>query len=60
MHYLPNPDNNIAYRVENLSKYISGAELTDEEREIIAPAPEKDLIDPVEFDIGIFEEKEMK
>lgn len=57
MHYLPNPEDNIAYRVEDLSKYISGAELTDEEREIIAPEPDNDFIDPEAFDIGIFEEK---
>lgn len=60
MHYLPNPDDNIAYEVENLSKYISGAELTDFEREIIAPDKDKDLIDPAAFDIEIEEEKKSK
>ena len=60
MHYLPNPDDNIAYRIENLSKYISGAELTDDEREIIAPDPDSDVIDPAAFDIGIFEDEESK
>ncbi|MDY0410169.1 hypothetical protein ACFFIS_15480 [Virgibacillus soli] len=56
-HFLPNPGNNIAYRVENLSKYISGAELTSEEREIIAPVSDFDVIDPAAFDIGIIEEE---
>lgn len=46
MHDLPNPDDNIAYRIEDLSKYISGAELTDGERKIIAPEIDSDLIDP--------------
>ncbi|WP_051359378.1 hypothetical protein [Paucisalibacillus globulus] len=58
MHYLPNPENNIAYEVANLSEYVSGAELTDEEREVIAPDQESDIIDPAEFDIGIFKEEE--
>lgn len=60
MHYLPNPDDNIAYKVEDLSKYVSGAELTDDEREVIAPEPDSDLIDPAAFDIGIFEDEERK
>lgn len=60
MHYLPNPANNIAYEVEDLSLYISGAELTDEEREVIAPELVDDLVDPEAFDIGIFEEEERK
>ncbi|WP_067843097.1 spr1630 family ClpXP-sensitive toxin [Amphibacillus sediminis] len=55
MHYLPNPENNIAYRIEDLSKYISGSELTDQEREIIAPEQDSDIIDPAAYDIGIFE-----
>src|SRR5690625_1382190 len=58
MHYVPNPADNIAYRIEDLSDYISGAELTDEEREIVAPAPGSDITDPEAFDIGIFDEKE--
>lgn len=37
LHYLPNPENNIAYKIEDLSGYISGSELTNEEREVIAP-----------------------
>src|SRR5699024_12712050 len=60
MHYLPNPINNIAYKIEDLSKYILGAELSDEEREIIAPEQGHDILDPTEFDIGIFEETEKK
>lgn len=60
MHYLPNPKDNIAYQVADLSKYILDAELTDEEREIIAPEQGHDILDPTEFDIGIFEEREEK
>ena len=59
IHYLPNPNDNIAYEIENLSDYISGAELTDEERDIIAPELDNDdIMDPAAFDIGIFEEDE--
>lgn len=58
MHYLPNPADNIAYEVENLSDHISGAKLTDEEREVIAPELVEDLIAPEAFDIGIFDEEE--
>ncbi|WP_407269421.1 hypothetical protein [Radiobacillus sp. PE A8.2] len=58
MHYLPNPANNIAYRIENLSEYISNSELTDEEREVIAPEQDHGIIDPAAFDIGIFEDKD--
>lgn len=58
MHYLPNPENNIAYRIEDLSEYISGSELTNEERDIIAPEQDNGIIDPAAFDIGIFEEEE--
>ena len=60
MHYLPNPTDNIAYKIEDLSNYISGAELSDEEREIIAPEQGHDILDPTDFDIGIFEEEEKK
>lgn len=56
MHYLPNPNNNKAYLIEDLSEYISGSELTDEERDIIAPEQDNDIIDPAAFDIGILEE----
>lgn len=60
MHYLPNPEDNIAYVIEDLSKHISGAELTDEDREVIAPELVDDLVDPAAFDIGIFKEEESK
>lgn len=40
--------------MEDLSKFILGAELSDEEREIIAPEQGHDILDPAEFDIGIF------
>ncbi|WP_152658158.1 hypothetical protein [Oceanobacillus sp. CFH 90083] len=56
MHYLPNPNDNKAYLIEDLSDFISGSELTDEERDIIAPEQDHDIIDPAAFDIGILEE----
>lgn len=56
MHYLPNPADNIAYEIADLTDYISGAELTDEERSIIAPEKD-DLIDPAAFDLSILEEE---
>lgn len=58
IHYLPNPINNIAYKVEDLSNYISGAELSDEEREVIAPEYKHDILDPAAFDIGIYVDDE--
>lgn len=58
IHYLPNPHDNIAYFVENLSDFISGADLTDEDREVIAPDNKEDIMDPVAFDIGILEEEQ--
>lgn len=60
MHYLPNPADNIAYIIEDLSHLISGAELTDEEREVIAPEMAEDIMDPAAFDIGIFDEEEQQ
>lgn len=60
MHYLPNPTNNIAHAVDDLSEYISGAELTDEEREVIAPEQKRGIFDPSAFDIGIYVEDEKK
>src|SRR5699024_6676570 len=60
IHYLPNPMDNIAYKVEDLSDYISGAELTDEQRDVIAPDREESILDPFAFDIGIQEEDEKK
>lgn len=59
MHYLPNPGNNIAYLVEDLSPFISGAELTDEDRSIIAQERD-DVIDPTAFDFGILDEEILK
>lgn len=41
-----------------MSKYISSRELTDEERDIIAPEQYDDIMDPAAFDIGIFEEED--
>jgi hypothetical protein len=58
IHYLPNPDDNIAYVVEDLSYLIAGAELTDDEREIIAPEGYEDILEPAAYDIGIQEEEE--
>lgn len=60
IHYLPNPTNNKAYKIEDLSHYITGAELTNEEREILAPEQDSGIIDPAAFDIGILEEEEEK
>ncbi|MNI60188.1 hypothetical protein D3C73_1153840 [compost metagenome] len=57
-HYLPNPSNNIAYLVEELSNFISGAELTDEDREVIAPELNDDIMDPEAFDIGILDDEQ--
>lgn len=56
-HYMPNPENNIAYLVEDLSSLISGAELTEEDLEIFAPETDEDIMDPAAFDIGIIEEE---
>jgi hypothetical protein len=58
IHYLPNPGDNVAYEVENLSNYISGADLTEEEREVVAPDTNDEIMDPAAFDIGILEEEE--
>jgi hypothetical protein len=58
MHYLPNPDDNIAYLIEDLSSLISGADLTEEDREVIAPEMNEDIMDPAAFDIGILEEEQ--
>ncbi|WP_046227343.1 spr1630 family ClpXP-sensitive toxin [Paenibacillus dauci] len=56
-HYMPNPEDNIAYLVEDLSSLISGAELDDEDLEIFAPEADEDIMDPAAFDIGIIEEE---
>ncbi|MBE0336088.1 MULTISPECIES: spr1630 family ClpXP-sensitive toxin [Paenibacillus] len=58
MHYLPNPNNNIAYLIEDLSNFISGADLTEEDREVVAPEMNEDIMDPAAFDIGILEEEQ--
>jgi len=60
IHYLPNPNDNIAYLVEDLSDFISGATLTEEEREIVAPEMNEDVMDPAAFDIGIYEDDEQQ
>ncbi|CAI8944136.1 Restriction endonuclease [Brevibacillus sp. IT-7CA2] len=57
MHYLPNPNDNIAYLVEDLSDFISGADLTEEDREVVAPEID-DIRDPAAFDIGILDEEQ--
>jgi hypothetical protein len=56
--YIPNSKDNIAYLIEDLSSYINGAELTDDDREIIAPTIGEDYLDPSLFDIGIIEDEE--
>ncbi|OPG99480.1 hypothetical protein B2I21_04550 [Chryseobacterium mucoviscidosis] len=53
-HYLPNPDDNIAYFIEDLSDLISGADLNDDDREVLAPDME-DIVDPAAYDIEILE-----
>ncbi|MCE3198307.1 hypothetical protein [Paenibacillus sonchi] len=40
--------------------YISGADLTDEDREVVAPEPNEDIMDPAAFDIGIFEDEQQQ
>ncbi|EPY05855.1 hypothetical protein PAALTS15_17401 [Paenibacillus alvei TS-15] len=60
MHYLPNPNDNVAYLVEDLSDLISGAELTEEDRDVVAPDMNDEVMDPAAFDIGIFEEEQQK
>ncbi len=45
-------------KIEELSSYISGAELTDEEREVIAPTANDEIIDPAAFDIGTEKQNE--
>lgn len=57
MHYLPNPADNIAYLIEDLSHYISGAELTDQDRSIVSPEHDEAYFDPEIFDLGILEEE---
>lgn len=57
-HYLPNPNDNVAYLVEDLSDFISGAELTEEDRDVVAPEMNDDVMDPAAFDIGIYEEEQ--
>lgn len=57
IHYLPNPHNNIAYMVEDLSALISGAELTNEDLEVFATESGEEIIDPAAFDIGILEDE---
>lgn len=57
MHYLPNPTDNIAYEIKDLTDYISGATLTDDERSVIAPE-EDDFIDPIAFDFSILDEEQ--
>lgn len=55
-HYLPNPHDNIAYLIEDLSDLISGAELDDREREVLAPDSDG-MLDPAAYDIEILEEE---
>lgn len=56
MHYLPDPLQNIAHLVEDLSSYISGAELSWEERNILEPDHVEEVIGSDSFDLGIFKE----
>lgn len=56
--YLPNSEDNIAYIGEDLSSYISGAELKEEDRELISPEENDDFLDPTVFDIGILDKEQ--
>jgi len=56
-HYLPNPADNKAYLIEDLSEFISGAELTDDERAAIAPEQLEAALNPEFFDLGIIEDE---
>lgn len=58
VHYLPNASDNIAYQITDLTDYIIGAELTEEDREIIAPVKE-DFIDPIAYDFGIIDDEQV-
>ncbi|MEJ8305764.1 hypothetical protein [Saccharibacillus sacchari] len=58
IHYLPNPKDNVAYMVEDLSGLISGATLTDEDLEVFAKESSEEIVDPAAFDIGIWEEEQ--
>lgn len=56
-HYLPNPSDSVAYLVEDLSDFIVGAELTQEDREVIAPEAGEELMDPADFDIRLLDDE---
>ncbi|MFC6653992.1 DUF5986 family protein [Paenibacillus rhizoplanae] len=58
-NYLPNPTDNVAYLVEDLSDFIFGAELTNEDREVVAPEMGEEIMDPAAYDIGILEEDQL-
>lgn len=55
MHYLPNPANNMVYLLEDLTDYLTGNELTEEERTILAPDHES-VFEPGIYDLDILEE----
>ena len=55
MHYLPNPIKSIAYLIEDLSYYISGSELTEQEQKMLAPDPAEEYFEPEIFDLGTIE-----
>ncbi|MFD1910562.1 hypothetical protein ACFSQ7_51215 [Paenibacillus rhizoplanae] len=56
---MPNPTDNVAYLVEDLSDFIFGAELTNEDREVVAPEMGEEIMDPAAYDIGILEEDQL-
>lgn len=58
--YLPNPENNKAYLIDNLSDFISGAELGSEERDVLAPESQEEIYYPGAYDIGILSEEKVK
>lgn len=55
---MPNPRDNVAYLVEDLSEFIAGAELTIEDQAILAPEANEDNIDPDAYDIAIYEDEQ--
>ncbi|SEN53719.1 hypothetical protein SAMN04489762_2476 [Terribacillus saccharophilus] len=58
LHYLPNPATNVAYLIEDLTDYISGADLSEEDREAVSPSSQGMERTAEQYDIGILEDLE--
>lgn len=52
MHYLPDPVDNVGYLLKDLSNYITGNELTREERIVLASGEPEEYFEPKVFDLG--------